>query len=323
VLDHRQAEFIARSKCVNCESRNFAEIARGNYGEEPLYGYLHDDPGGPEMLKHLKSAKWSLCKCGDCSQIFHRLILNDEWNERRFSEWMSSDAIQEFEARLGNHSKRAFDAATSYVSHVLRIERLTRHLRAKGEPVRLLDFGCGWGKFLSMAKSFGFEALGVDRAIPRIEGAAVRVFRSIDELPAGQASFHAVTLFEVLEHVDEPSAVLRRLASLVHPGGLMVLETPDCSGVTGISSKRDYYKVHPLEHINGFTHETLTSIAVRAGFAPISRGPAFVSADFARVAKRVAKHLLARDGRSTQLYFRRLGDDLGSVAGLVEPTGST
>ena len=169
----------------------------------------------------------------------------------------------------------------------------------------MLDFGCGWGGFLKMATAFGFDAIGVDRAMPRIEGAAVAVFPSLEAM-GRREPFHAITLFEVLEHLDDPATMLRELAPYVMPGGLLVLETPDCEGVTDIKSEYDYYKLHTLEHINAFTHATLTSIAERTGFEPIARGPAYVMADHMRALKRFTRHLLGKDARSTQLYFRRL-----------------
>jgi 2-polyprenyl-3-methyl-5-hydroxy-6-metoxy-1,4-benzoquinol methylase len=115
-----------------------------------------------------------------------------------------------------------------------------------------------------------------------------------------------VTLFEGLEHLDEPAQVLEQLAALLVRGGILVLETPDCRGVTAIRTRRDYLKVHPLEHINAFTHRTLKSIAERRGFACIGRGAAHVHTDRVRVLRTEAKHLLRRDGRSTELYFRKL-----------------
>ena len=86
----------------------------------------------------------------------------------------------------------------------------------------------------------------------------------------------------------------------------MILETPDCKGVTDIKTHNDYDKIHPLEHINAFDHETLISIAERHGFHHIKkRGPAHVTAERIRVLKGEAKNLFGRDGISTQLYFNK------------------
>ena len=118
--------------------------------------------------------------------------------------------------------------------------------------------------------------------------------------------FHAITLFEVLEHLDEPATILKQLAERLMSGGILILETPDCKGVTGIKTRKDYELINPLDHINAFTHETLISIAERQGFRHIKkRGPAHVTAERIRVLKGEAKHLFGRDGISTQLYFNK------------------
>lgn len=254
----------------------------------------------------MRGATWELVQCNNCRQAFHKFILNEEWNARRFAEWMDAASILEFEDRAAkgrSPSARKFGAAVDYVGHVLRIERLTRDLR-QNEAVRVLDFGCGWGGFLKMAQSFGFDAVGVDRSTARIDGAAVPVFPSLAALGERQP-FHAITMFEVLEHLDEPAATLGELAQHIVPGGVLALETPDCEGVSDITTPLEYHLVHPLEHINAFTHETMVSLAKRSGFELVTRGPAYVTAEYARAAKRTARHLLGKDQRSTQLYFRR------------------
>ena len=84
----------------------------------------------------------------------------------------------------------------------------------------------------------------------------------------------------------------------------MIVEVPDTSGVRRIASREDYYKIHPLDHINAFTPETLVSIMRRAGFSPFAKKPAFVATSLERVAKDIAKAALKQ--RSTQRYFRTL-----------------
>ena len=295
-----QATFIERANCINCESGRIAVIARGKYIDQPLLGFINADPWGTNPVPYLKDAEWILVQCADCHQNFHKRILSPEWNEKRFSEWMSAEAILEFEKRLGNAAARHFENGRELVAHALRIEKLTRIIRRVDEPVRVLDFGCGWGQFLAVCQQFGFDVAGVDRSEARRGRSPVPIFAELSDV-TGQ--FHAITLFEVLEHLDNPSVTLRELSPFLAPGGILILETPDCSGITGIHSLSDYHKIHPLEHINAFTHETLKSIAERAGFRCIARGSAQVTADLARVIRTEAKHVLGRDGRSTQLYF--------------------
>jgi len=301
--DLAEAAFIERRNCINCGGDSIAPLSGGRYHDQPLLGFLQADPWGEDPIPFLRNATWELGQCGACGQVFHTRILDGEWNERRFARWMTADAIHAFEARLGPPAPRRFAAARARVEHVLRIERLTQNIRAPGEPVRLLDFGCGFGEFLEAAALFGFEAVGVDRSHDKREEARIHIATSLDDLDTSRR-FHAITLFEVLEHLDHPGAILDALAALIAPGGILVLETPDCEGVTGIASADDYARVHPLEHINAFTHATLRSIAERRGFRTIDPGPAYVTADRMTAVKVEARRALGRTGKSTQLYFR-------------------
>ncbi|MBR0697782.1 class I SAM-dependent methyltransferase [Bradyrhizobium lablabi] len=297
-----QAVFVERTHCINCGSPDVIELSSGHYTDQPLHGFLAADPWGEDPLPYLQSATWSLAKCATCSQVFHRRILNEEWNERRFTMWMNAQSIVEFEKRRGAAFPRAFAAATGHLEHILRIEEMTKGVRPNDQPVRLLDFGCGFGSFIETCVNFGFQAEGIDRSIGRRSEAKVHITPTLDKI---DGRFHAVTLFEVLEHLDDPSGVLEALSTRIVPGGILVLETPDCTGVTNIETHRDYLLVHPLEHINCFTNQTLISIAKRTGFEHIARAPAFALANSMRATKRLAKYALRQDGRSTQLYFRK------------------
>ena len=119
----------------------------------------------------------------------------------------------------------------------------------------ILDAGCGTGQFLAFARERGFGELhGVELA-PRAaaearaaSGANVRVadlFRA-ELLPR---TFAAVTLWDVLEHLPDPRAALRRVRDLLRPGGLVVLGTPSRAGVSLRLLGRRARVVTPPEHL--------------------------------------------------------------------------
>jgi 2-polyprenyl-3-methyl-5-hydroxy-6-metoxy-1,4-benzoquinol methylase len=119
--------------------------------------------------------------------------------------------------------------------------------------------------------------------------------------------FNALTLFQVLEHLDEPHSLMLQLRELVADGGILVLETPNCSGVTDIKTRYEYSLIHPLEHINAFTPETLKDFANRVGFVHIDKQVSIISCDFNEVTKKIAKRFLKPLVKpTTQLYFRKV-----------------
>lgn len=173
-----------------------------------------------------------------------------------------------------------------------------------------MDFGCGWGEFLVMASFFGTDAYGVDRAQDRrsnAEAVGAKVVSSLEELdPKPKGRFHAVTLFQVLEHVEEPLLLLKTLSEWTMPGGILVLETPNAKNVEGFRSAADYRTINPLSHINAFTPKTLKNIAVRAGFASVAAVPAHATAELLSVARTELRRVIgAMIPPTTGQYFRR------------------
>jgi SAM-dependent methyltransferase len=278
--------FVSRDHCISCGSADLAELGGGRFGDEPLRSFVESDPWGENPIGLLENQNWSLVQCAHCSQAFHRFILSPEWNEIRFSRWMSEEAIRKFEEEHGTGE----NAAQDHVAHVLRLRDLG--------VAKILDFGCGFGQFLQMCQLFGLEAIGVDRSQARRSGSGLSIFAELDEV---QGNFDAITLFEVLEHLDDPLATLETLRSRLNLGGMIIVEVPDATGVTTINSRESYYKIHPLDHINAFTPETLAGILRQAGFEPITKKPAFVTTSLARVAKGIAR---ARLKPTTQQYFK-------------------
>jgi 2-polyprenyl-3-methyl-5-hydroxy-6-metoxy-1,4-benzoquinol methylase len=299
------AVFRERIACISCGGGKLMELSAGRFDEGVLKRFIEEDPWGEHPAPFLRGQRWSYVACRDCELAFHRYILAPEWNERRFSKWMSQEAIEAYEKPLKTPANE-FRKAANYAAHVLRIEKLTRVLRGSGAP-RVLDFGCGYGGFLSMCSMYGFDAYGIDRSsAKRDNNSFSKVFAEIEDV-AGMAPVHALTLFEVLEHLDDPHGLMLRLRDLLSPGGILVLETPDCSGVRNIETRYDYSKIHPLEHINGFTPETLKRFAARLGFVSIAQPVACVTSDLTKIVKTVAKRLLSPLRKPmTQLYFRKL-----------------
>lgn len=302
------AEFVERKRCPGCGGEELVEVARGSFDASPLRELIENDPWGESPMPHLREADWRFVRCTSCDLRFHQKILSPEWNEIRLSRWTTLAAIEAFEAaRLAPNDD--FERARNNVEHALRLEKQTREIR-RSDRLRLLDFGCGRGAFLAMCELFGFRTVGVEpSATLREAGRAPRVYGKLEDLrdaPGADGDFHAITLFETLERLPAPSDTLNALNRCLVSGGILVLETLDCSGVTGIDSEQDYRLIHPLQNINAFDPKTLRGAARSAGFVPIERPVVQVNSEPHRVLKREIKRVVSPLMRpTTQLYFRK------------------
>jgi MPBQ/MSBQ methyltransferase len=106
---------------------------------------------------------------------------------------------------------------------------------------RILDVGAGYGSFVMLARARGFDAIGTEIAPFEVDYARARVARErpgddparifldrgiFHDALDGQR-FDAITLWSVLEHIDDIDPVIARAVSLLVPGGAIYIVCPN------------------------------------------------------------------------------------------------
>jgi 2-polyprenyl-3-methyl-5-hydroxy-6-metoxy-1,4-benzoquinol methylase len=98
-------------------------------------------------------------------------------------------------------------------------------------PASVLDVGCGWGITLEALERHGYRAIGMEvsrRALDQLDRPGRRLIEADLTRPMGPhpPTHDAVLALDVIEHLDDDGAAVRRLASLTRPGGLVVVSVP-------------------------------------------------------------------------------------------------
>lgn len=152
--------------------------------------------------------------------------------------------------------------------HVLRV------IRREASPASLLDVGAGNGYFVYLArKEFGIDARGIDISHTHTEYAGRMLSVDIGREALhehGRSDYSAVTIFNVLEHVADPVAMVRESHARLAQGGYLAITTPN---PTGLAARRTGLKgwgmIEPPHHINLFTRPSLRAILTSNGFRPV------------------------------------------------------
>jgi SAM-dependent methyltransferase len=139
------------------------------------------------------------------------------------------------------------------------------------KPGRMLDIGCAAGYMLAAARQLGWEIAGVEPSPAMRQRTRTSldcaVYESLDQaIAAGVERFDCVMLFEVIEHLDDPIAVMRKIRELLVPGGLLALSTPNCESPGAIAGLPLDIWFAPPAHISYFGPTTLVSCLSQAGF---------------------------------------------------------
>jgi SAM-dependent methyltransferase len=97
----------------------------------------------------------------------------------------------------------------------------------------LIEFGCGTGNFLEMAKVRVPDVAGVElnqRAAEKAQKKGIKVYNA-DQIPDDMhGCYDAAVSFHVMEHVSDPKAFLESLSAFVKPDGVVSISVPNQAG---------------------------------------------------------------------------------------------
>lgn len=139
---------------------------------------------------------------------------------------------------------------------------------------RILDVGSGPGYFLLHGKQRGWWTLGVEpsrqaAAHSRALGLEIAEVFLNEATAASLGRFDVVHLSEVLEHIPHPRALLKLVAGLLDPGGLVCVLVPNdynpLQQVLREACDFDPWWVAPPHHINYFDFPSLQRLFESAG----------------------------------------------------------
>lgn len=146
-------------------------------------------------------------------------------------------------------------------------------------PASFLDVGCGDGRFLRAMEAAGVprsRLYGLELDRPVVEhlvaaGYQAECARVEDSTLVSAGSIDLITMFHVIEHVDDPQAVTRKLAGWLAPGGVLAVETPNRDSLDARLFRRTFWGgYHFPRHWHLFSTEGVMTMMRAAGLEPVA-----------------------------------------------------
>jgi SAM-dependent methyltransferase len=144
---------------------------------------------------------------------------------------------------------------------------------------RVLDLGCGAGRFVAALREAGAEAVGVELAEAALEraranapGADLRLLTDDGSLPLEHASVDLVWCSEVLEHVPDTAHLLLEVRRVLRPGGRLLVTVPHHGRLQAALIALTRFESHfdPLgQHVRFYTRRSLAATLEHAGFEDV------------------------------------------------------
>lgn len=138
-------------------------------------------------------------------------------------------------------------------------------------PARLVDAGAGRGRFVAAAQASGYDAFGIEPSLRGVEAAAAAgspVRRAdIEDAGVETGSVDVVSLWHVLEHLDDPGAALSRISSWLRPGGGLLVGVPNLDSFQARLGGPRWFHLDVPRHRVHFTLRGMVTLLRAHGFA--------------------------------------------------------
>jgi 2-polyprenyl-3-methyl-5-hydroxy-6-metoxy-1,4-benzoquinol methylase len=200
---------------------------------------------------------------------------------------------QETDLGLPGIAQRARDDLAGRCLHWL--QALLAH---RLPPARVLEVGSGHGAFVALLRQAGFDANGLELS-PWVVEFARRAFAvpvllgPLEQQAIAAGSLDVVVMHDVVEHLPDPAATLARVATLLAPEGMLMLQTPcapEEAGHEQLTRAGDsFLKMMDEEgHLFLFSRRAMERLLRQAGLPAVRFRPAFFGYDMALLAGRQA-----------------------------------
>lgn len=141
----------------------------------------------------------------------------------------------------------------------------TKFMIEKG-TVHALDVGCAAGYCLEVMKAKGWDAEGIEldeEMLTALHDKAFVASGTLLENFKSDHKFSIITLFDVVEHIADLEKAFEKLHDLVTDDGIITIVTPNHGSLHRKLAGKKWFQYKPVEHIQYFTKESLTSLSER------------------------------------------------------------
>ena len=210
----------------------------------------------PFKSSSVELGKDQIVKCKNCGLIYVNPRLKQKYIVKGYSE--------------GSNKKFVSQAKGREITFGKSIRFIEKYVK-KG---RLLDVGTAGGSFLAVAKRHGWQIEGIEpnkwlcKWCKKYYGIDIKQ-GTLEKNLFENNSFDLVTLWDVLEHVPNPTATLKRVNRLLKKNGALVVNYPDIDSSIAKLMRRKWFFILTV-HLYYFTPKTIRKLLEKCGFKVIT-----------------------------------------------------
>jgi SAM-dependent methyltransferase len=218
------------------------------------YGLIFVAPADPVE----KLGYFSVARCKECDFVF----TNPQPEEKDLKELYSAEYY-------GEEHQRFWPVIEKVITFFR--ERRIKEIERFKKKGRILDIGCGRGRMLYMLKKRGWETYGTELSERSSRYAVEKLGLKIYQGEFMRSNFppdffDCITLWHVLEHLEDPLKNLMEIRRILKEDGLLLIAVPDFGGAQSVFSGKHWFHLDVPRHYSHFTVKTLTTFLDKSGF---------------------------------------------------------
>lgn len=218
---------------------------------------------GPDLVQR-KPGRFNWDRCRTCAHVFQNPSITPEGLDYYYRDFYDG---------LGGATVEAMFANQTDIYHS-RARLVAQFLT----PRHWLDVGCGYGHFAKDARAVlpDTRFAGLDFGSAVTEGAERgwldTAYRgNVRDLATELAGAHdVVSLIHYLEHIPDPHVELDVVASMLQPGGYLLIEVPDPAFLLGRALGPLWTPAFQLQHLHLFPLRNLTAALTERNLIPVA-----------------------------------------------------
>jgi len=241
---------IKINKCFLCGSKEFKLLF---YGRDRMF-YI---PGS-----------FRIEKCEKCGLIFINPSLENAEIAKYYPQQeyysLNKNRLEDFKIWL----YRVFYSNNLYKQLVLSPLKLFVRGVSLVDGGKILDVGCGDGKFLYLIRDYNMDCYGVDPYNQKpIYDNNLRIFnKQLERVNFKSSFFDVITLNHVIEHIIHPKVVFQEISRILKSGGKLIIATPNTNSLVAKLFKNKWAQLDSPRHLFLYSEKNLKNFAKSFNF---------------------------------------------------------
>lgn len=202
-------------------------------------------------------------RCNSCKTVYldKRKLDKNSQSEFYGSEYYKREGV----------FQRIIESFLTDITNKIQRRVLSSCLKDGKNRKAILDIGCGEGNFLKGLKTQDFVKYGLDLKSNKVNNLdGIDVYKGDFLKIKFDRKFDVVVLLHVLEHLEDPVKVLKKIKRLLNPKGIVLLSTPNTDSIGFRLGGQNWFHLDPPYHMVLFNKDNMKLACEKTGFIVLS-----------------------------------------------------